>query len=244
MATSKDITPAYSFATLEDLHGALASSETQKALAEWLQRDEPDYKSVVKNSVEKSTFRGLSTKLEQVHTVPPKIIYTDWAAGFLNREADRIKDFTKPFQVRNLVDEGAVELCKVWLQRTGSKELGYGKSAKLVNLLLKHFVCLREIKADDRSRIYRLLDTPLDRYSLGGIRTISPALRIPKNASMGWVKNFSQYRTVQGVIRDLCAPEYYPLDYDILTYNLKSQSEIASEEMEDTAPGTELSAVG
>lgn len=65
-----------------------------------------------------------------------------------------------------------------------------------------------------------LLDVPLDSYTLQGVRLLLPALQIPRNAAMNFVKDRAHYEAIQEAILGLCQPRFRPVDYEIAAWNL------------------------
>jgi hypothetical protein len=63
-----------------------------------------------------------------------------------------------------------------------------------------------------------LLEVPLDSYTLVGIRRFCTSVKIPKNASMGFVQDRKQYSELQNAIVELCAP-FHPAHYEIAAWN-------------------------
>ena len=118
----------------------------------------------------------------------------------------------------------AARLRNNWLKRTRRPgyrgyDIGKGRAAKLLNLLLKFLTLWTELAAKERSRLIPLLEVPLDSYTLVAIRRLCPSERIPKNASMGFVQRKAQYVSLQKAILELCNPEFSPAHYEIAAWN-------------------------
>jgi hypothetical protein len=113
---------------------------------------------------------------------------------------------------------------KDWLTRTKRKgfegyDIGIGRAAKLLNLLLKYLTLRSALSDTERERLIPLLEVPLDRYTLLGMRRLCTCERIPKTASMGFVQRKEQYIELQDAIFELCNPGYYPAHYEIAAWN-------------------------
>jgi hypothetical protein len=116
------------------------------------------------------------------------------------------------------VAQSANALRRRW-KRVSGQELDFGRAAKLVNLTIKHLLCLSDITERERRKLKALLEVPLDSFTLQGIRTLCPELRIPSNASMGFVRTKHAYVRIQQHIRNLVSPEFAPLDYEMTAWD-------------------------
>lgn len=63
--------------------------------------------------------------------------------------------------------------------------------------------------------MFRLIDS----FTLQGVRLVLPDLKIRSGASMGFITDPDQYKRVQDGIRDLCAPKFFPVHYEIAAWD-------------------------
>jgi hypothetical protein len=82
-------------------------------------------------------------------------------------------------------------LCAHWRKHTSS-EMGYGRGAKLFNLVLKKLACLRELSQEKRNVLIRQMHVPLDSYTIVGLKAIAPEFLIPRSATMKWIETRSE----------------------------------------------------
>jgi len=95
--------------------------------------------------------------------------------------------------------------------------MGYGRGAKLLNLVLKKFACLSSLSENQRSTLIKLQHIPLDSYTIIGLRTIAPQLSISRGATMRFVETPAQYTEFQAVIRAIANKAGVPpIYYDLL----------------------------
>ena len=78
---------------------------------------------------------------------------------------------------------------------------------------------LSEQSGSSAKRLIPLLEVPLDKYTLRGMRRLCPSAKIPKTASMGFVQRKEQCIELQNAIFELCDPDYYPAHYEIAAWN-------------------------
>jgi hypothetical protein len=115
---------------------------------------------------------------------------------------------------------GATDRHEHWGNTTqGRHDTGFERAAKLLGLSIKHLLWHAEISDDARTRLIPLLDVPLDRFTLQGIRLLVPAQRIPRGAAMRFVETEAQYRTIQDAIRGLCTNDVWPVHYEMAAWN-------------------------
>ena len=75
--------------------------------------------------------------------------------------------------------------------------MGFGRGAKLLNLVLKKLACLNSLSNEQREMLIRLQHVPLDSYTIVGLMKIIPSLAIPKNATMKYIQTPRQYTDLQ-----------------------------------------------
>ena len=99
--------------------------------------------------------------------------------------------------------------------------MGYGRGAKLFNLVLKKLACLSSLPEEQRSTLVNLQHIPLDSYTIIGLRTIAPHLSIPSSATMKFVETRSQYDEFQLIIRAIAERAGVPpIYYDVLAWDM------------------------
>jgi hypothetical protein len=176
---------------------------------------------VVLESVTGSTFRAFRFKSDGIDHLKPSVIYREWVSTWLTASLPELLQVTEHAQLQRLVMSGAKELSVSWLKQTEQRnDIGFGRAIKLLNLTVKHALRLTTIPEKQSRKLREWLDVPLDSYTLQGIATIAPDLRIPANAAMGHVKDEAFYLAVQAKIRSLCAPKYWPIHYEIAAWNM------------------------
>jgi hypothetical protein len=98
--------------------------------------------------------------------------------------------------------------------------MGYGRGAKLLNLVLKKLACYCEISPEQRSLLISLLHVPLDSYTIVGLRNVAPQFNIPRGATMKYITTPEQYSAFQAVISAIAQEAgVSPIYYDILSWD-------------------------
>jgi hypothetical protein len=204
----------YEFQTEADLVQRLGDTKTVNEARRFFARRSPDITDVVKTGVAGNTFRAFRNL-----RVQPSVTFRAWATDYLTNTpvSSSISDGQSYAQyVHNATDS----LCAEWQRETGS-EMGYGRGAKLFNLVLKQFACLSCLSEDQRSTLIDLQHIPLDSYTIVGLRAIAPQLAIPKSATMRFVETPDQYAEFQAVIRAIAKKAGVPpIYYDVLAWNM------------------------
>ncbi|MCZ8157038.1 MAG: hypothetical protein O9264_12995 [Leptospira sp.] len=102
-------------------------------------------------------------------------------------------------------------------------EIGFGRAAKLLNLVFKAIPKLEILDNGTRLRIKKFLHVPLDSFSIRGLINIID-YKIPRNASMGFIKDKKSYFYFQEQIRILTdKAKVSPIDYEILCWDVAHQ---------------------
>lgn len=89
---------------------------------------------------------------------------------------------------------------RYWKRAMG-REIDFGPSYKLPNLLMKTVLC--RLPTRESERLLEYLHVPLDRYTLIGlcdIAVLPGGRRIPRNATMGFVDDLEVYEYLQQLI--------------------------------------------
>lgn len=145
-------------------------------------------------------------------------------ATHLDKTLEGLKNITDYESFGTYVHESALDLCTTWRSRMGT-EIGYGRSTKLLNLVLKKLACLKNIDDNVRERIVGFQHVPLDSYTIVGLRVLITSLKIPRNASMKFIERPSEYRIVQKYIVDVATEAGVPpIYYDILAWDMAHPS--------------------
>lgn len=184
-------------------------------------RPEQQLHNLIDRSVGANTFRAFA----QLHCKPSKM-FRDWARGYFTpRRVDYLSAITTQQQYDAFLDAAVVELAQHWV-RHGRKQLSFGASRKLTNLLLKRIVRFTGISSSARQVLIPFLHVPHDRFCLAAIRRsaaggrFGAAISIPKNASMGFITSASQYDSVQKVMRHIAASANEPaISIDLLAWD-------------------------
>jgi len=121
----------------------------------------------------------------------------------------------------NYVHKETLSLCKEW-QKSMCSDMGYGRGAKLFNLVLKKFACWKELTETQKNTLISLQHVPLDKYTIVGLRLVAPDLSIPKNATMSYIKGREDYKEFQNIISKIAEKAGVPaIYYDILAWDRK-----------------------
>jgi hypothetical protein len=99
--------------------------------------------------------------------------------------------------------------------------MGYGRGAKLFNLVLKKLGCLASLTKQQRRAFIGLQHVPLDSYTLVGLRAVATELSIPRSATMKYIETPGQYAAVQERIAAIAKKaQVPPIYYDILAWDV------------------------
>ena len=155
---------------------------------------------------------GLSRSFQNV--LP--LSFRNWVSHLLHQTFTEIMSITDRESYAAYVHESALDLCGVWSKKMKA-EIGYGRSTKLLNLVLKRLPCLEAIDDTTRHKIIGFQHVPLDSYTIVGLRRLITDLEIPPNATMKFIQQPSEYTIFQqhlsGVAAEANVPAIY---YDIL----------------------------
>jgi hypothetical protein len=177
--------------------------------------------AVVRKSVDGNTFRAFRFRSAGINDLKPSMLYRSWTATWLQQNLASIQKIDSREVWQELVIKGARELRDHWIEATRKQhDIQFGRAIKLLNLSVKFLLRLETLPLTRRKEMLHWLDVPLDSYTLQGIRVVAPELDIPPNASMGWVRDESQYLRIQEKIRELCQPDLWPVHYEVAAWNL------------------------
>jgi hypothetical protein len=212
----------FEFGSRKQLRKTLGSSKVKKEFKSFFSsRRFEGHDKLIKASADQNTVRAFHHSPYGLKIGLLKL-YRELAARFLKKELKNWRKIRTREEMRGFVLKQAEGLRKDWLKRTKREgygfDIGIGRAAKLLNLLLKHLTLSSQLSQKERKRLIPLLEVPLDKYTLRGIRRLCPRAKIPKTASMGFVQHKEQYIDLQNAIFELCDP-YYPAHYEIAVWN-------------------------
>ncbi len=204
----------YIFKSESELIKKLQGVRLQKK-AEQFYKQRKDMDWIIKHMVASNTYRAFKKSSDGKS---PSTVFRSWTKQYLNGKLQKIKKITNQNDYDRLIHSATVALCKHWKQEMGY-ELGYGRGAKLLNLVFKALPTHHEISA--RKTLQKLLHVPLDSFSIRGLKKIVREFKIPANASMGFIKDKKAYNKFQEKIRIIVKEaKVPPIYYDILVWGL------------------------
>lgn len=212
------------FSSLSEFVDKVGSVGNRNAVNTWFFSRENSILSVedvVRKSVDGNTFRAFRFRSAGINNLKPSVLYRYWTAAWLQKNLAGIQKTDSREAWQEFVIKGAHELRYSWIEATRQQhDIQFGRAIKLLNLSVKFLLRLEALPLTRRKEMLHWLDVPLDSYTLQGVRIVAPELGIPPNASMGWVRDESQYLRIQKKIRELCQPDLLPVHYEIAAWNL------------------------
>lgn len=206
----------YVFQNRNELLKLLKSEMTRSHAKEYFSTRLPNVSSVVRKSIAGNTFRAFSIYRNR----RPSIVFREWASAHLNKTLEGLKRITDHENYGYYVHESALDLCATWSTKMNA-EIGYGRSTKLLNLVLKRLPCLKSMDNAFRYRIIQFQHVPLDSFTIVGLRKLITNPQIPRNATMRFIESPSDYRIIQEYISDVAKEAIVPaIYYDILAWNM------------------------
>ena len=172
----------YEFSTEAELVKCLRDTNTINAARTFFTQQSPNIAHVVKTGVAGNTFRAFRNL-----PVKPSVAFRTWATNYLNNTFNSLSTISDGPSYAQYVHDATNSLCSEWRRVTDS-DMGYGRGAKLFNLVLKKFACLSSLSENQRLHLIALQHIPLDSYTIIGLRAIVPRLSIPKSATMKFVE--------------------------------------------------------
>ena len=190
------------------------------SLGKWFAKRKFKLDEIIYDSVSSNTFRAF------IHLIrKPSEVFRDWALCKLNDKdlLNRLFGRNSVLDFDNWHKEFCLDFSKYW-GNVMKSPIAYGPSRKLPNLLLKEFSLWGFIKESHRAELIEYLHILLDKYTLVGIRNCVKYFqgpetigKIPKNASMNFVKNEKTYDAIQKIYRAIGKKVGIPTIYiDIL----------------------------
>lgn len=205
----------YEFSTEAELVQRLSHTNTVNAANSFFAQKSPTITHVVHTGVAGNTFRAFRNL-----PVQPSVTFRTWATKYITDTLHCLSTISDAQSYAQYVHDATNNLCAEWRRITGS-EMGYGRGAKLFNLVLKKFACLSSLSEEQRSTFIDLQHIPLDSYTIIGLRAIAPQLSIPKNATMKFVETSAQYAEFQVVISAIAKKAGVPpIYYDVLAWDM------------------------
>jgi hypothetical protein len=226
------ITAVAAWSPPDDLVHALSSVEWKS----WFERArareaDRDWTSVIKHSVGRNTFRAFHGTPQ-----PPSQVFREWASYALfdgEGRFERLRDIHTSAEYTDWLWDLAESLRRRWAGRMGGP-IPFGPSIKLPNLLMKAACRSPRLPEAVFTRIVWFLHVPLDRYSIEAISGCVPGSpfaarigKIPKPASMGFVKGAAMYNAFQECIAAAAvAASVPPIALDILAWDAAHQTSL------------------
>jgi hypothetical protein len=205
----------YVFQSRNELINHLQSKTTKAHAEEYFSQRLPDISSVVHKSIAGNTFRAFQKLPKR-----PSVIFRNWASEHLHHTFEAVKNITDRENYAAYVHESALDLCAVW-SSTMNAEIGYGRSTKLLNLVLKRLACLDGMDGATRHRLIGFQHVPLDSYTIIGLRQLITSPEIPRNATMKFIEKQNDYVMLQQYIAVVATESGVPaIYYDILAWNM------------------------
>lgn len=205
----------YEFPNEAELVQRLGDTKTVSSARSFFAQKSPSINDVVNTGVAGNTFRAFRNL-----PVQPSITFRTWATNYLTNTLHCLSAISDSQSYAQYVHDATNSLCAEWRRITGS-EMGYGRGAKLFNLVLKKLACLSTLSEQQRSTLIGLQHIPLDSYTIIGLRAVAPRLSIPRNATMQFIKSPAQYEEFQAVIRAVARKAGVPpIYYDVLAWDM------------------------
>ena len=202
------------FASRESLVERLRSPELVELARQFFAARCHSVQEVVTTGVGGNTFRAFR------HVPTPSMAFRTWTTARLQQTLHDILACERADCYAMQVHAATQALEAFW-RGHASKEMGYGRGAKLLNLVLKKLACLGNLTDEQRPRLISLMHVPWDSYTIQGLRLVSPALSIPRNATMKFIVTPAQYRAFLAVIADIAAEAEVPtIYYDVLAWDM------------------------
>lgn len=205
----------YEFASEDELVHFLKDPKTIHAAESFFSQRCSSISEVVRMAVVGNTFRGFRNLPER-----PSVAFRLWATNYFANTLHTLRGISDGKCYGEYVHHANKALCDEWLLRMGT-EMGYGRGAKLLNLVLKKVVCLSSLTEQNRSTLIPLLHTPFDAYTLVGLRKVIPRFLIPKGATMKFIKTQEDYADFQAAVDEIAKKARVPpIYYDVLAWDM------------------------
>lgn len=204
----------YIFASRTELIQELQAPATQELAGAFFAKRSETIASVTLEGVGSNTFRAFRNL-----PVRPSIAFRSWTTKYIEQSLTHILTIDDRAAFAQYIDSSTIALNQYWSSHTGS-DMGYGRGAKLLNLVLKKLACYSAITPEQRTLLISLLHVPLDSYTIVGLLSVAPQFNIPKSATMKHIATPAQYTDFQNLIvaitKEAGVPTIY---YDILSWD-------------------------
>lgn len=205
----------YIFQSRSSLIKALRAPRTLEMANQFFAKRSDTIASIVNEGVRGNTFRAFR-KLP----VKPSVAFREWTTLHIEHTLRNLLAIGCTTDYAQYVHDMTLALNLHW-QTTTQSEMGYGRGAKLLNLVLKKLACFRAVPDERRSALITLMHVPFDSYTLVGLRIVAPELRIPANATMKHITSPGEYAAFQAFISEVADEATVPpIYYDILAWDL------------------------
>lgn len=205
----------YEFTSEEELLHRLNDPQTVHAAEAFFSQRCSSIGEVVRMAVVGNTFRGFRKLPKR-----PSVAFRSWATNYFANTLHSLSAITDSEYYDQYVHDATQALCDEWLSMMGA-EMGYGRGAKLLNLVLKKSACLSSLTKQKRSTLIPLLHTPFDAYTLVGLRRVIPRFLIPKGATMKFIETPAVYAEFQAAVREIAKKAGVPpIYYDVLAWDM------------------------
>ena len=203
------------FASESKLVASLRKRKTQAAAVRFYAERVATIEEVVRAAVGSNTYRAFGNL-----PVRPSTTFRNWTEKYVRRRMPPLSSRLGQREYSAYVHDATLALGRHWHNATDS-EMGYGRGAKLLNLVLKKLACLESLSESERRNLIWLQHVPLDSYTIVGIKAVAPELAIPRSATMRYIKTREQYVTFQERITAIAAKaQVPPIYYDILAWDM------------------------
>ncbi len=181
--------------------------------------------TIIYHSIGGNTFRAFRNS----PSAPSKVFRT-WALKILkNSRLENFKHISSQNDYSIWLDQISDDFRRYWRRRM-QKDIPFGPSLKLPNLLAKRLCLFNGISEPRFLRIVHFLEVPLDKYTIQAIANCkgSKIGNIPSSATMSFIKNRQIYNEFQMRIRSITRKARVPaIALDCLAWDA-SHDKVAS----------------
>ena len=205
---------------------ATAPAWFKKQCERWLHGKnlDTDLAAIIYCSVGQNTFRAFHHMPEQ-----PSETFREWALEVLHdgTRLEFLRRVDSQSEYRKWLYALSENFRQFWGKRMG-KQIPYGPSLKLPNLLMKQvFANRNKISDNDFNKLVGYLEVPLDSFTIQAVANrVDPFPNrdsighIPSSATMNFVRSHEMYEAFQNGIRQIaCKAGVPPIALDCLAWN-------------------------
>lgn len=204
----------YVFESRDSLVERLRSPELAKLAGRFFASRCSSINELVTSGVGGNTFRAFR------HVPTPSAAFRSWTTARLEQSLNDILACETADCYASQVHQTTIALEGFW-RGHAAKEMGYGRGAKLLNLVLKKLACLDSLTDEQRTRLISLMHVPWDSYTIQGLRLIAPALKVTRNATMKFITTPEQYQAFMVTMDDVASEAGVPaIFYDVLAWDM------------------------